>query len=171
MNIIPDNAAEVTATDSTFRSRMGRKAAALVLLPLASLGMVAALAPAAGANVNTGPGSAPYTSVQWGDCHVVVGSPKVADGAAEGGVDVSCAHTWYISEAVTLYEFTTAGWRVARTYATGWYGPTGGLSAHTGGVCGARASWYTVGTVYVNNGSQTYKGSWASPVGTYDPPC
>jgi len=162
----PPPPAAATECAAPGRRRM-RSRTGLVLALL--VGAALAGATNASATVNTTPPHAPYTSVQWGDCNVLVGAVKTTNGAAVGGTDVRCGHyRGYITTKVTLYRWTAAtGWvhypTTTGTVNNWYYLSVWGNS----GVCGGDAWWITRAVVTVDG----YQGTWDSPQAEYDPPC
>jgi hypothetical protein len=93
---------------------------------------------------------------------------KTTNGAAMGGVDVTCGSNHRITARAIEYRWNGASWQ---TWSSGdWTAYGSSLSVHTGGICGGAAQWFT--RAYVTVDGRAYgpldSNSVTSP---YDPPC
>jgi len=129
---------------------------------------VVASAATAQAQVNTA-GAPTHTYTLTGtNCRALVGAVKTTNGAAMGGVDVTCGSVHQITARAIEYRWNGSYWQ---TWSSGdWTARSSYLSVHTAGICGGAAQWFT--RAYVTIDGLRYgpldSNSVTSP---YDPPC
>lgn len=102
------------------------------------------------------------------NCQALVGAVKTTNGAAMGGVDVTCGSNHQITARAIEYRWNGVSWQ---TWSSGdWTAYTSALSVHTAGICGGAAQWFT--RAYVTVDGRAYGPLDSSSVTSpYDPPC
>jgi len=137
---------------------------------LAAVAAASVFAGASPASAVVNPNGAPtHTYALRGtNCTALVGAVRTTNGAAMGGVDVTCASVHNVTATAVLYRWNGSTWA---TYSSGpWTTRSNYLSVHTGGVCGAGAQWFT--RAYVTVDGLTYNALDSNSVTSYyDPPC
>jgi hypothetical protein len=157
---------------SSFANHISRTIRRGAVIGLIALSACFAAATTADAQVNT---LGPHYTFAWGDCSVLLGNIKTANGAARGGSDVTCGHyRGTISAKVDLYRWNGTRWVDMTT--SGWVTAHNALQLSVGTtnqVCGGGlAYWDDVVTVNVDGSQQTfdlYNG--IGYYGQYAPPC
>lgn len=152
--------------DRSRRTRGLRRAALVVTMAAA-----ATVSSVAGADavVNTG-GAPTHTYHLTGtNCNALVGAVKTTNGAAMGGVDVTCGSAHHITARAVEYRWNGVSWQ---SWSSGNFTSYSSyLSVHTGGICGGGyAQWYTAAYVTIGNLSYGPLNSSSSTSG-YAPTC
>jgi hypothetical protein len=155
----------ITEENMTSKPKRRRRAAFGLAVVAAT---VLAGAGTAGATVNQSGAPTHRYSLTGTNCSALVGAVKTNNGAAMGGVDVTCDSTHQITATAVLYRWDGRSWA---TYSSGaWTARTTALSVNTGSVCGAVAQWLT--RAYVTIDGLSYNALDSNTVTSpYDPPC
>ncbi|HEY6934142.1 MAG TPA: hypothetical protein VI452_12150 [Marmoricola sp.] len=137
---------------------------------VSAMAATALLASPAAAHAEVNTHGAPTTNYHLlgTDCYALVGAVKTDNGAAMGGVDVTCGSNHRLVARAVEYRWNGSSWN---TWSSGdWTAYTYYLTVHTGGVCGAPAQWFT--RAYVTVDGTTYGPLDSnSSASYYDPPC
>jgi hypothetical protein len=149
----------------TLSSRRLRRSGAVTAVAAAAL---LASSAAAHAQVNTQGAPTHNYYLQGTNCQALVGAVKTANGAAEGGVDVTCGSNHRITARAVEYRWNGSSWQ---TWSSGdWTAYTSYLTVHTGPICGGPAYWFT--RAYVTVDGLSYGPLDSNSVSSYyDPPC